>query len=384
MVVGMKKGKLYLKRMISIVLLFSLPLAYNICTQFRFDADTQRLEAYYLEEPNSIDVVLLGASDVYSGYSPSYAYDKYKYTSYNYSIALNSVDLYAAQLKEILSTQSPDLILIEISSVFGTDKETEESVLISKHRMIDAVPESQNRKELIDSFTTLEDKISCYFPFFMYHGVSNMCETNINKISFSNTHQNLLKGVYIGVADYIWDDDFCSIQGVKTATEPSKECMKKINNLLKICDDENINVVFTRFPHRMTKAKLERFQYGNFLKGYLQKLGYGFLDFEATVEKNFDYYKDFTDGEHLNGVGQRKLTEQIGKILTENYGIKKRKLPEKCKKNWECSAEYIKLFYKFYDSIRETPNDELKKIYGEKHLWENKELIDALKQYNEE
>ena len=374
----MNKAKLYFKRTISIILLVGLPLIFNICTQFRFDSDTQRIEAYYLEEPNSIDVVLLGASEVYAGYSPSYAYEKYGYTSYNYAIALNHIDLYTAQLKEVYSTQTPKLVLIEISALLGTDKETEDGKNTTIHRMIDAIPNSSNKNRLIGSFDSLEDKLSCYFPFIMYHGVGNMFETNQNRICFNSKKQNYLKGINTQIADYVWDDEYQSIIGDDSVCVPPKNCINKVNDLIDYCETESIPVVFARFPHRITKSQYLRYQYGNYIKDMLLKQGFGFIDFDNTVEERFEYDHDFSDGEHLNGIGQRKLTEYLGQILNEQYDIHRSKLSEKTRINWDDSAKYTRLFYEYYDTLKKAPNEQLKLIYGEESIWENKELIDSM------
>lgn len=377
----MNKAKLYIKRTISIIILIGLPLIFNIYTQFRFDVDTQRIEAYYLEEPNSIDVILLGASDVYTGYSPSYAYEKYGYTSYNYAIALNHIDLYISQLKEVYSTQTPKLVLIEITPALGIDKETEDSKKTTIHRMIDAMPDSSNKNYLIASFDSLEDRMSCYYPFIMYHGVGNMIETNRNRICFNSKKQNYLKGIYAQIADYEWDNNYQSVIGDNSVCVPPQSCIDKLNNMIDYCKAERIPVVFARFPHRITKNKYLRYQYGNYIKNMIIQRGFDFIDFEDTVEQRFEYNTDFSDGEHLNGIGQRKLTEYLGQILNEQYGIQRSELSEEAKMKWDDSAMYTKLFYEYYDTLKQTPNEQLKLKYGVEHLWENKELIDQMEKH---
>ena len=350
---------------------------YNIWTQFRFDHDTQRIEAFYLEEPNSIDVVLLGGSDLYTGYSPGYAYGKYKYTSYCYSIALNPIELYITQLKEIYSTQTPKMVLIELSLALG-DKEADDGLNTTTHRYIDAIPDSNNRDSLIDGFSSIEDRLSCYFPFIMYHGVDKMWQTNMDRNNFVQSHRNDLKGIRIGVADFVWDDNYKTVLGDNTKVRPTQEILDRINSLINYCEKEKIPAVFTRFPHRITQGKYLRYQYGNYVKEMIQNRGYDFIDFEATVELDYDYTADFTDGEHLNGVGQRKLTERLGEIVSERYNINKSVLSAEGKENWEKSSEYTDAFYEYYDDVRKTPNEELKRTYGEKSFWENKELTDIL------
>ena len=86
----MKKN---IKRILSIFLLIMIVFGIMSYTQVRFDHNNVRIEGFYREEANSLDVLFVGASEVYSDYSPVYAYEKYGFTSYNYSIEDNPLML---------------------------------------------------------------------------------------------------------------------------------------------------------------------------------------------------------------------------------------------------------------------------------------------------
>ena len=83
------KKKLYITRTVKLVCLFlALTLTFGILQSYvlcRIDANSIRLEGYYQEEKDSLDVVLLGASEVYTGFSSGLAYDKYGFTSYPFA-----------------------------------------------------------------------------------------------------------------------------------------------------------------------------------------------------------------------------------------------------------------------------------------------------------
>ena len=71
------KKKLYVKRTVSLLSLF-LPVLFSvgILQEYflaNFDHNTIRMEGFYLEKENSLDVVFLGASDVYQGFSSGLA-----------------------------------------------------------------------------------------------------------------------------------------------------------------------------------------------------------------------------------------------------------------------------------------------------------------------
>ena len=60
-----------------------------------------------------------------------------------------------------------------------------------------------------------------------------------------------------------------------------------------------------------------------------------------------DFAADFYNDDHLNFMGQQKLTAYFGKILTEEYGLQPSVLTPQVQENWKKSAEYIRLFHDF-------------------------------------
>ena len=81
------------------------------------DQNSERVHSFYLEEKNSLDVVFMGASDVNTAFAPGLAYEKFGFTSYLYAFDANPGSLYKYQLKEILSKQNPQVIVIEINGI---------------------------------------------------------------------------------------------------------------------------------------------------------------------------------------------------------------------------------------------------------------------------
>ena len=89
------------------------------------DHNRQRIKGFYDEDENSLDVVYLGASEVYSDIAPGYAYERSGVTGYLFATQANSILNYKAQLKNILSRQNPDLIVIELNgALYDNDGET--------------------------------------------------------------------------------------------------------------------------------------------------------------------------------------------------------------------------------------------------------------------
>ena len=122
------KAKLYITRAIKIsafILLSALVIGflqeYVLC---HHDANRMRLDAFYIEDKDTIDVAMIGSSEMYSGVSPALLYEKYGVTSFPYATASSTAAAMKTQIKEVERNQSPKLIVIEINCfLYGTDNE---------------------------------------------------------------------------------------------------------------------------------------------------------------------------------------------------------------------------------------------------------------------
>lgn len=70
---------------------------------------------FYREPENTIDVGLIGASEMYADYSAPLAYQEYGFTSYNLCVAGTTGGVYKSMIREMLSRQTPQLLVIEVN-----------------------------------------------------------------------------------------------------------------------------------------------------------------------------------------------------------------------------------------------------------------------------
>ena len=141
------KAKLYVTRTIKIaafLLLSALVIGflqeYVLC---HYDANRLRMDGFYIEDNETIDVALIGSSEMYSGIIPARTYEKYGFTCYPYATASSTAGAMITQIEEIERTQHPELIVIEINAfLYATDNEEKES---SIRNYIDNVPLNWNK-----------------------------------------------------------------------------------------------------------------------------------------------------------------------------------------------------------------------------------------------
>lgn len=79
-------------------------------------------------------------------------------------------------------------------------------------------------------------------------------------------------------------------------------------------------------------------------------------------------------------IAQRKVTEYLGKILVDKYGVAPRIQTEENAKNWELAVQYDQLFFEYCEELRKSGKngaqyetrkimEELTKMGAKQGLW---------------
>lgn len=377
----MKKNVLRTVKILS--LLVAVAVTIGLLQEFvlcHADHNRQRLKGFYEENKSSLDVVILGASEVYSDYAPGYAYAASGVTSYLFATQANSILNYKSQLKNILSRQNPDLIVIELNgAVYGDEEEvTKEANL---HNYADNVPLDSIKIGWMAQNVT-ENLIEYIIPFIKFHGTwqdlpeqGKYLRTIIQDQQRGYTY---LKGILNETSVYhsseISYND--SLQDLADSKKPITAIEENaLRDLLQYCKDEGIkNVVFARFPHIVVTRTYERFERSNTVGEIVAEYGYDYLNLERDILlTGLDEKNDFYNLDHLNVYGQKKFTAYLTDYLIAHYGLTPHELSADEKDEWETCARYYDAYYRY--------SDELIRQGVTRELSEDCDLIDALQAY---
>ena len=266
----------------------------------------RKINALSKEQDNSIDIILVGDSEVYSGYSPLQMYHENGFTAYVLgTYAQRLCDTYSL-LEKMYKTQSPKVVAIETNCFFrfgGLSDETN------------------------DKFMNMILKL---VPAMKYHSRLKMY------IMKSDTGtENLMKG-------FIFRDDIIPYKGgewMKYTEDHEKikpinyDYIEKIVNLVKEHGSELIFIT-TPSPDCHSYAK------HNAAKKIAEKYGITYYDFNFEADKiGIDWNVDTRDGgNHLNSRGAEKLSNYVGKIFADNYGLPDHREDE-AYKSWDEAYE---------------------------------------------
>lgn len=349
--------KANIKRIIKIVLCVLLVGGTVLFTQGRFDHNALRLQGFYLEDKNSIDVVMMGASEVYTGFAPGQAYKEYGFTSYPYAVEENTVDLYKYEINEILNYQTPKLLVIEVNGALydNTNVLADDANI---RRITDYMPCSENKKEIVDKFGDPPHKLSYYLPFIKYHGGLSSFKGCFDSLQLKLNGKGFLKGITTETVAIEANVLELGNDIQKKNLDPIAE--EKFREFLKYCNENvSVNILFVRFPHAITTEKMyERYKMGNKIGDIINEYGYQYINFETNVSNiGFDFSKDFLNDDHMNVYGQEKFTRYFSEILCKDFGIKKSNLNHQQTENWNKSADYTMKYYEYAKNMIDSGQD---------------------------
>lgn len=348
--------KLYVKRVFSIVSILIISSFLFVITQTHFDHNTSRIEGFYQEEKNSIDVSLIGASDVFTGFSPGLAYGEYGFTSYPYAIDSNNGKLFISQIKEVLRCQKPKCIVIETTGIREAfDKTPTDEQLAIMRQYTDVMPFSDNKIATINEFVS-NNKLTYYVPALAHCGKMENFENTIEEYNQKFRGGTYLKGITTSNSKQKYDR-ILNVNDDMNTKALSDSTYSALNDLLDYCETLDCKVIFARFPHRITDEDgHDKLKQHNEIGRVIKERGFDFFNFDHSIQEiGLDLENDFYSDSHLNAHGQIKLTKYFGEILSKQYGIDKSNLSQKNKERWDKSYEYTKLFYKYYDLHEKDP-----------------------------
>jgi len=356
----LKTSSRYKRRIIGIVtlaaVLFAALFLLNKYVLKINDSVARRLNGFYLEEENSLDVIILGASEISRGFSPPEAYSRNGFTSYIYSIDSNPVSLFKYELREILDRQTPQVLVVEVDGATKNDKFLYREGSI--RRVTDTARNFGNKRALINDLCK-DDKLSYYCSLIKYHSrwpVLFDGKEGWKEILAENKRgYSLMRGFiqYTDEEPAKLPREIKDVRNDRTMQELSPGSERCLREFVNMCKENGIeNVLFVRFPHRIENEKRYKSNCkANKVGEIAAEYGYDFLNMNQLVDEiGIDEY-DFNDSEHMNLKGAIKTTAYLSDYVTEKYNIQPTPQSEEQKEEWAESVKYFDLLTEYWDKV---------------------------------
>lgn len=237
------------------------------------------------EKENTLDVVFLGDSVVYSSTIPLQIWKQYGITSYVSAAPGQGLDSTLNQLELILEKQKPKIIFYEMNNFFTPISRVNYAV----------------------------EQIQDIFPFFRYH---NRWKISERKSPYD--FNMILTGKGYHFADRENPADTTNYKKETTRLEwTSSENVWLFNQMVELCKKYNVELILYSIP----SVKNWNYAKHNRVVELSKEYGLTYIDLNLLDEVTIDWNRDTYDqGDHLNYFGAVQVTKYLGNYLN-NKGI---------------------------------------------------------------
>lgn len=267
------------------------------------------IKELYETPRNTMELVFVGSSHAYGGFDPNYFWTEYGIPAFNMCCSGQDKDSSYHQLKELLKTQKPKVVVVE---AYGFLFEKQEHIGNAYRNML-SMDLSKNSNELIRKYVDKEEQEDYLLRWPIVH----------------TRYRELTKYDYTDYEPGIYGRGFTYSFHIEPVgfdynifynpepTEISEHNKKWIDEMKELSKEYDFDLVFVEVPSDVTD---EQQMILNGCEAYLTENDIPYLDlnkFMANV--GIDPANDFIDFNHVNYGGAQKVTEYVAEYLLENY-----------------------------------------------------------------
>ena len=277
------------------------------------------------KDARETDVAFIGSSHVYCNIIPQKIYDDHGFTCWDIAPSEPGIENTFYAVKEVNERIKPDVIVVELL-MMAWDSATEEEYnfqtnlihempLFSYNHLKGALDGSDKYKidleyyyNILRSHTNYEDLTRTDFLY--WEGK----DSKYTQLGYKSRRGNAVK---VNEGEITYSDSDLPSEGYEPIAS-NKEYLEKI---LDYASEKDLNMFFVLTPDKRT----EFYDCFKWTGNYIRSRGFQIYDFNTDAGKllmSYDFNTDMADTNHLNDSGAIKLTDTIGRILSENYELK--------------------------------------------------------------
>lgn len=323
-----------LKRILGLIIILTLVIVQIVMYSRVVNRKSDEIKYdMFFEQEEDFEVLFMGSSHVLNGVFPMELWNDYGIVSYNMGGHGCTIPLSYWVLKNALEYTTPKLVVIDGYFIEKDIKHLEE--IGYAHISLDAFPLTETKTEAINDLCgTKETKIEFLWEFSLYHNRwSEISEGDINY----ELSKEMGAESRIGIAkanEYDLDkNEYLEYETV---------AMEYMGKIIELCQSNDIEVLLTYLPF-----PVDSYAEANSMKLIAEEYGVNYINFLETEVVNFktDCYDE---NSHLNPSGARKVTDYLGKFITENYNIANQKDNLTYASKWD---EYYQVYEQYKADI---------------------------------
>lgn len=265
------------------------------------------------EDLDTIDVVAIGDSLVYSSLSPMVIWNQLGYTVFDCAEPAQIIPDTLDYLKVAIESQHPKIILMEANVLFRDPSKKKAETIITKR--------IKNRIPIIKYHDNWKKYIS--------YGSKK------NWINYYKGYKFITKVKPSKPKEYM--------SGSKKLREIPKGNIEYFEQIVELCKENNTKLILVSFPTQLTWSSKKH----NAIKQLSEKYEIEFVDLNL-VDLGINWETDTKDsGGHLNYLGAKKVSEYIGTYL-QNTNLLQDHRDEKKYASWHKAYQ---IYWKKYNKV---------------------------------
>lgn len=282
--------------------------------------ETTNFNGFYAEPNDSLDVLLVGSSNIFYGSSPLKMYEKYGFTGYVRGSANQPIMMAYYTVLDSLRSQTPKVIVVEMGEMLNDFDPI--GVEYSARRALDYMEFSKIKLDAIRDLPidgSEQTRISYVFPLLRYHGRwQELQKADLQYFAWEK--HNYTKGQYIGRVryDFVWPEGFMTPSSDMSPIP--EQNMDYLTRIADLCKELEIPLVLITTP-----VGTWDYAQHNAIQYVADVLGSPYLDYnmpELIAASGILDTEDFHYNQwHLRVTGADKLSVHLGAYLTENYDL---------------------------------------------------------------
>lgn len=266
----------------------------------------------FYNEKENLDVLFLGTSRMVNGVDPMELWHDWGIASYNLANYSETISTNYWQLVNALQYTQPKVVVLDLFASH-TEYTVNDAML---HHFTDAMPMTKTK---IRTVMNLEDKNrwdEYLFEFSLYHSRWNGeltmqdIKPELWKTRGGEIRYNVVPNEQ---PHFIPKDQYNEMSGVN---------LEYLQKIIDLCKQEEIQIILTYLPYASDETSQRNANYGYIIA---EKNDIPYLDI-IREGLEFNFATDMADdGGHMSALGARKVTDYLGKYLTEKCNVPDRR-----------------------------------------------------------
>jgi len=268
-------------------------------------------DSLYSLKEDKVDVVFAGPSYTYHTMNPASYWENYGIAAFTMSISAQDKNSTVASIREVLKTQTPDIVMIDASGIFIEEHAIKGNV----YRNTISMKLSANSIELVNKSIDTEDKIDYILRWPIVHTRYKELE----RYDFEQYKPSLYTMGYIYSFSSQAREASMDVFMVKDEIEISETSKAWVSELSELAEQYNFELIFYLTPG-VADGDWRRII--NNFASYLNEKEITFIDYDKTIlAREIDYENDFLDYRHMNTYGSEKIVAYTAEYLKSHYEI---------------------------------------------------------------